>query len=1009
MQTWDKFNIEPSKYHLRKAQNIEAVNPLISTRWDQGDPYNRLVPISSTFLGITSHCPTGCVATAMAQIMRYHSYPLHGVGSDSYTEPENRDDQGNITYPSQGTLSANFSTTTYDWQNMPNELSGLPIIGSSATEINEVDTLMYHCGIALHMDYAPGGSGAATSRARDAYVQFFDYSIEATYISRGDCNTNEQWVEIMKEELDSHRPVHYRGDGTGGHSFVLDGYQGTDHFHFNWGWGGSSDGYFFLNALTPGSSNFTSSQGAIIKIIPQHTGLALTTPVLWVNQKKWEAPKGGGTSSPICVLNSNPKSTTTISYNVVSDVAWLTTSASSGSTAGSFTITASSNSSNSTRTGHITVTATTTGVYKSPITITITQPPSGAISHAVDVALVIDRSGSMSGSKIASAKVAASTFVGFMQTGDNIAVVSFDDVVEVNFPLTNITSDATKIAAQNAINTLYDRNMTSIGGGIRAGQGELNKGRTQSHQGMVLLSDGLENTAPWVADVLPTIPANTDIYTIALGNDADQTLLNGIATQTGGSYYFAPTDLDLQQIYNTIRGIITNQQTFSTFPGTISQGSTQSYVAAIDALTDYAVFSVTYQSGNIDMELVTPSGTTINSNNVGNYPNITYSKGSTYVFYNVQQPQSGNWSIKVIGTSIPYSSDYTATVQGTSTLTMNAYLDKQNFEQHQPITIYTDLMAQKSPVTGANIKVNIQKPTSSLAAFKQTHKSYFESRNEQPPLKLDPSNLSYIIDSLILYDDGIHGDGAANDGLYANLYSNTDNDGSYTFTVIASGSNPSVGDFNREFTFSTVVRQSTRPAAPMLLSIPNGSQQVPTNLTLRWNRNDTTVYANLRVSTLLSSSQSATMLTIIDTLVSADSLQIYGLESGKSYYWRVRSVKISYYTTQMSDWSPEWSFTTQRDIQGKTVCYPNPFNPSSEEVKLVFRVEKVGNISIKIYDITNNLVKDVLHDQQYTIGVGEASWNGKNDKGELVANGVYFYVVESSSGDRAIGKVAVLR
>ena len=303
------------------------------------------------------------------------------------------------------------------------------------------------------------------------------------------------------------------------------------------------------------------------------------------------------------------------------------------------------------------------------------------------------------------AKVAASTFVGLMQTGDNIAIVSFDNIVEVNYPFTKITSDAIKTDAQSAINALYARNSTSIGGGIKAGQNELNKGINQLNQAIVLLTDGLENTSPWVADVLPTIPAKTDIYAIALGSDADQNLLINIANTTGGKYYFASDATKLQDIYNSIRGTITSQAIYSTFTNNITPGATKTFTSPVDGLTKDALFSLTFPSGSVGLELVSPSGRIIDT--LTSDPNINFKKGTTYTFCRVMNPEKGNWTIKMIGTSLSSSVSVTATVQGTSDLTSNPFFDKNTYDAGQPILLNCILSANKEPITGAVVKATV--------------------------------------------------------------------------------------------------------------------------------------------------------------------------------------------------------------------------------------------------------------------------------------------------------------
>ena len=222
------------------------VSPLLSTQWDQGSPYNMYCPK----IGNTTTV-TGCVATAMAQVMKYWNWPATGVGSHSYTW-------------NNQTLSADFGSTTYNWEVMTNKVNS----GSSNATKQAVATLMYHCGVAVEMDYglsSTGGSGAYGGYAPDAFINYFRYAPSATYKSK-DAYTDEQWKALLKAELDDGRPVFYcgsyvSGDNTGGHAFVCDGYRSDDYFHFNWGWSGSADGYFAIGALNPGSGGAGSGQG----------------------------------------------------------------------------------------------------------------------------------------------------------------------------------------------------------------------------------------------------------------------------------------------------------------------------------------------------------------------------------------------------------------------------------------------------------------------------------------------------------------------------------------------------------------------------------------------------------------------------------------------------------------------------------------------------------------------------------------------------------------------------
>ena len=173
-------------------------------------------------------------------------------------------------------------------------------------------------------------------------------------------------------------------------------------------------------------------------------------------------------------------------------------------------------------------------------------------SAPVDVVLCIDRSGSMGESGyMEPAKTAASTFVGFMQIDDQIGVVSFNESANVNFPLTLIQSEQDKIDAQNAISSISSYGWTSIGSGLQTSQQQLlDHGRENYPWAIILLSDGFENRPPWVSDVLPDIVNSpTSVYTIALGDNSDQELLQDIAHQTCGLYFFSPGPQDLQNLY----------------------------------------------------------------------------------------------------------------------------------------------------------------------------------------------------------------------------------------------------------------------------------------------------------------------------------------------------------------------------------------------------------------------------------------------------------------------------
>ncbi len=225
-----------------------AVAPLMTTTWDQSPYYNALCPTNG---GEAERAVTGCVATATAQVMKYHNHPTTGYGSHTYTS--NRVVNGvQYTY---NNLTANFGATTYQWSQMPNALTS----ASSTAQVNAVATLMYHIGVADEMAYSPVASGAnnaysmtmhPTSQA--ALMQYFKYRPDMAYVERG-FYSDAVYCALLRSELDQQRPILYSGrDPSGGHSFVLDGYNNNDYFHVNWGWGSSNDGYYAIGALNPG-------------------------------------------------------------------------------------------------------------------------------------------------------------------------------------------------------------------------------------------------------------------------------------------------------------------------------------------------------------------------------------------------------------------------------------------------------------------------------------------------------------------------------------------------------------------------------------------------------------------------------------------------------------------------------------------------------------------------------------------------------------------------------------
>lgn len=275
----------------KAAANKADVEMLLQTTWNQGYPYNRAFPyVTETTNGLdgTLRLVTGCVATAMAQIMYYHKTPAeNGVGYAKCTGTIKPTPDSDAIY-----FDANFGETVYDWAHMKTSYGNtVSQEDPESPEVNAVATLMRHCGVSVNTTYnfahINGGSSASVSKVPVALANNFRYDKSVLYVTRSSYGDAE-WEQMIYDELAAERPVLYAGTDAStnaGHAFVCDGYSSSDSkYHFNWGWGGLCDGYYAMTgtgALTPGASGiggagengaYTSNQAAVIGIKPDAGG-----------------------------------------------------------------------------------------------------------------------------------------------------------------------------------------------------------------------------------------------------------------------------------------------------------------------------------------------------------------------------------------------------------------------------------------------------------------------------------------------------------------------------------------------------------------------------------------------------------------------------------------------------------------------------------------------------------------------------------------------------------------
>ena len=237
----------------------EEVAPLLTCNWNQDKYYNSCCPADDDTEGeaiagtpaYDCHVPVGCVALSAAQIMYYYRYPETGIGSSSYSS-------------SYGKLTANYGNTHYNYNAMADVATGYS---------NSIAQLIFHIGVAVEMGYDADGSGTQTKNLINAMRKRFGYASSIQYSERKNYSTNEDWHALLKSNLDKGMPMVYSGsplDGGSGHAFNCDGYDQTGKFHMNWGWGGSSNGYYDVDNMTKvGKYDLSGNHQIICNIKPQ--------------------------------------------------------------------------------------------------------------------------------------------------------------------------------------------------------------------------------------------------------------------------------------------------------------------------------------------------------------------------------------------------------------------------------------------------------------------------------------------------------------------------------------------------------------------------------------------------------------------------------------------------------------------------------------------------------------------------------------------------------------------
>lgn len=235
---------------LTRADDVKTVL-LPTAEWGQDYPYNTDCPVIGDV-----QCPTGCVATAMAIMMKYNKWPA-----------------------------------SYDWDSMPMTKPEQPVAALSK--------LMSDAGKAVYMNYGPSESGAQMAWVGNKLYSSFNYSPDCQYLYSRQFSEKE-WIDMIKGSLDDGHPLIYSGTGSGSHAFIIDGYEG-DHYHVNWGWDGACNGYFALDGLNPNEySDFSNHTGMVLNIVPDNTGMEYSD--CFVDYNLWA---GGDVAEPMNISVEN--------------------------------------------------------------------------------------------------------------------------------------------------------------------------------------------------------------------------------------------------------------------------------------------------------------------------------------------------------------------------------------------------------------------------------------------------------------------------------------------------------------------------------------------------------------------------------------------------------------------------------------------------------------------------------------------------------------------------------
>ncbi|MCY2928727.1 MAG: VWA domain-containing protein [Planctomycetota bacterium] len=350
----------------------------------------------------------------------------------------------------------------------------------------------------------------------------------------------------------------------------------------------------------------------------------------------------------------------------------------------------------------------------------------------------------------------------------------------------------TVIAAKRAIDHIEATDMTSIGSGVAAADDQLDRFPGDPIRAMIVMTDGLQNTDPAPISVInDQVDSNIRIFTIGFGSDADGALLAEMANLRNGQYYYAASGSDLQWIYAELVGLAAGQQQVANYLGTINTGQTQSQWVQVDPSSPQVTFGLNWPGSDMDLELVAPDGTVIDHAYAATHSDVEFLQGATYEFYKVHSPLPGTWQVQTTGVNVAAGGEsYSVYAMASTSIRASARTNLAAYQTGDTVALQVTV-DDGAPILNAAASVTITTP-----------------HGAQPASA-----------TLVLYDDGQHGDGAANDGVYGNTFRRTRWAGTYAVQFNVQGTSNSGITFVRKPSLSFQVTQGAPiPAAPIFVN-----------------------------------------------------------------------------------------------------------------------------------------------------------------------------------------------